>query len=126
MRQGYYMGIHMAHLVIVVFRQQWLEVGARVDSAIQAPEDVFATPREDDLVLQGALLPFLKSQQHTMTPPWADRFGRDEMPDFHRRHGGLGADRELDGDTIPFKRPQRRHLASQRENGLILGQTTVQ
>jgi hypothetical protein len=48
------------------------------------------------------------------------------MPDFHRRHVGLGADRELDGDTIPFERPQRRHLASNREYGLILGETTMQ
>ena len=46
------------------------------------------------------------------------------MPDFHRRHG-LSAYRELDGDTIPLERSQRRHLASNREYGLILGQTTV-
>src|SRR5215475_9420634 len=102
-RQGHHMGIHLAHLVIMVFRQQWLKVGAGMDSAIQAPEDILATPREDDLVPQGALLPFLKRQQHTMTSPWADRFGREEMPDFRWRHGGFGTDCELDCDTISFK-----------------------
>jgi hypothetical protein len=33
-RQGNDMGIYLAQLVKVVFRQQWLEVGARMDSAI--------------------------------------------------------------------------------------------
>jgi hypothetical protein len=50
----------MAHRVIVIFRQQWLEISPRMDSAVQVSEDVPAAPWEDHLVLQGTLLSYLK------------------------------------------------------------------
>src|SRR5262249_28218524 len=59
-RQRHHMGIHLAHLVMVVFTQQWLEISPGVDSGIQAPEDILAAPWEDDLVAQGAFLAFPK------------------------------------------------------------------
>ncbi len=125
-RQGRDMWIHVAQLLIVVLRQERLQVGPRMETGIQSPKDVLAAAWEGDLVLKCAVLPGIKGEQHTMTPFSADRFGRQEMPEFQWRQGSLGVNPQEHRDPIPLKNPQRRELALKSELRLGLGQTTVQ
>jgi len=79
------MRIYVAQLVIVIFGQEGLQAGPRMDTSIQSPEDVLATAWEGDLMLKAALLPGSKGEQHTMTSLGAARFGRQTMPEFQWR-----------------------------------------
>ena len=62
------MGIHIALLIVSIDAKQWLQVGPRMDAAIQPPKPVLASMWEDDLVLEGALLTGQQRKYHAMVP----------------------------------------------------------
>jgi hypothetical protein len=99
------MGIHIALLIVSIDAKQWLQVGPRMDAAIQPPKPVLASMWEDDLVLEGALLTGQQRKYHAMVPCRAGGLGGQQMPEFRRRKSPLCPDDELHADVVPLKHP---------------------
>src|SRR5919198_2090396 len=120
------MRINVAHLVMTVFCQERLQVGAGMDPAIPLPQRILATPREDDFMLEGALLTAAQGEQHTIASSKAGSLGREEMPELCGRHARLRFDRELHCDAVTFEDLQRCDATVQRQDWLGTDQATVQ